>query len=389
MTESAERVSAINAWLLSEPHRGGDGAGFARALAARLVEAGAPLWRMSYALMTVHPEVLWRTVQWRAGEITLRDQPRARLDDPFYTRSAVATARKERVPLRVRLVDGDLPYPICVDLRDEGATDYFVLPLAFTNGQITYTSFATRAPGGFSDADLELLRSLGPSLAMRLELESAYYATHALLEVYLGKNAARRVLSGAVERGRGELIDAVIWFCDMRGFTELGERMHPARVVTMLDAYFDAMASAVAEHGGEVLKFIGDAVLAIFPIGDDPRMACRRALDAADTAFASLARVNAARAADGEDALTAGVALHLGPVLYGNIGSRDRLDFTVISTAVNATARLESLCKELGTPLAMSAAFLEVAAIDDVVDRGEHALKGLLSPLHVFTRRPR
>src|SRR5205807_2440929 len=141
-------------------------------------------------------------------------------------------------------------------------------------------------------------------------------------------------------------------------------------------AYFDAIASAVADHGGEVLKFIGDAVLAIFPIEGEPRGACRRALAAADRAFAALARTNEERAANGEEPIVAGIALHRGSVLYGNIGSRDRLDFTVISSAVNAASRLESLCKQLGTTLAMSAAFVEAAEIDDVVDRGAHAVKG-------------
>ncbi|MGH7284693.1 MAG: adenylate/guanylate cyclase domain-containing protein, partial [Polyangiaceae bacterium] len=296
MIDGGEDLRTVPAWLLSEPHHSDDGTLFAKALATHLRAAGVPLWRVSYALMTMHPEVLWRTVQWRDGEVTLRDQPRARLDDPFYTKSAVAAVREKRVPVRVRLASGDLPYPICTDLRDEGGTDYFVVPLPFSNGQLAYASFATNEADGFSDAHLDMIRSLSPFLATRLELESAYYATRALLEVYLGKNAARRVVSGAVRRGQGEMIDAVIWLCDMRGFTELGERAPPMHVVSILDAYFDAMASAVSEHGGEVLKFIGDAVLAIFPVESDPSAACRRALDAATQAFAALARVNEERA---------------------------------------------------------------------------------------------
>src|SRR5262249_30175780 len=140
--------------------------------------------------------------------------------------------------------------------------------------------------------------------------------------------------------------------------------------------------------GGEVLKFIGDAVLAVFAVGDDPRAASRGALAAADHALASLARLNQERAARGEEALAAGIALHRGPVMYGNIGSRGRLGFTVISTAVNATSRLESLCKVLGASLVMSAELVEAAGIEDVVDRGEHTVKGLKAPLRVFTRAP-
>jgi adenylate cyclase len=373
---------------MDEPHVGEDGAAFMRAFAERLSGAGVPLWRASYALMTKHPEVLWRTVQWRSDDdVAVRDQPHARLEEPFYTASAVAVVRSSRAPVRVRLRAGELPFPLCRDLRDQGGTDYYVQPLPFTNGQVSYVSFATDAVAGFSDATLEVLESIRPFVARRLELESAYYATRALLDVYLGKNAARRVFAGEFQRGRGELIDAAIWFSDMRGFTARSDGTPPARVIEILDGYFDAVASAVSQNGGEVLKFIGDAVLAIFPIGDDARGACRRALGAAEQAFASLARVNEGLASRGDDRVDVGVALHRGPVMYGNIGARDRLDFTVISSSVNEASRLESLCKQLGTPLAMSAVFAETAEAPDVVDLGEHALRGVKAPLRVLTLR--
>lgn len=379
-------AGVLRRWLMDHPHDGDGGAAFMRALTGALAEAGIPLWRVSYALMTMHPEVLWRTVQWRAGEdVVVRDQPHERLHDAFYTKSAVAVVRRSRAPVRVRLLAGELPFPICHDLRDAGGTDYYVQPLPFTNGATSYVSFATDAPGGFSSAILELLESVRPFLARRLELESAYYATRALLEVYLGGNAARRVLAGAFQRGRGELLDAVIWFSDMRNFTALADRTHPARVVEILDRHFDAIASAVSEHGGEVLKFIGDAVLAIFPIEDDARRPCRAALAAAEQALAAVARLDEGRAAGGGEPVAIGIALHRGLVMYGNIGARDRLDFTVISSAVNEASRLESLCKALGTPLALSAAFAEAAALDAVVDLGEHALKGVSAPLRVLT----
>ncbi len=385
---------------MDEPHYD-DARRFARAFAARWIADGFSLWRVSYALMTMHPEVLWRTVQWRADApdaVVVRDQPHARLDDEFYTKSAVAVVRRSRAPVRVALGPGDLPYPICEDLRSAGGTDYLVQPLAFTNNQVGYVSFASNDRGGFSDADLAAFEALAPFFARRIELESAYYATRALLDVYLGKNAARRVSAGAFQRGKGELIDAAIWFSDMRDFTALTDGAPPAQVIEILDAYFDAVASAVADHGGEVLKFIGDAVLAIFPIegnrldregtpASDARAACRQALEAADQAFAALAHMNDTRARNGEDPVAIGVALHRGKVMYGNIGARERLDFTVISSSVNEASRLESLCKVLRTPLALSAAFAEAAEAVDLVDLGEHELKGVKAKLRVFTPR--
>jgi adenylate cyclase len=379
---------SIARWLMAEPNGGDDSTVFMRALADRLRAAGVPLWRLRYALMTMHPEVLWRSVLWRTGEgVAVFDQPHARLEDAFYTASPVAVVRQSLVPLRVPLGPGELPFALCTELRDLGATDFYAQPLPFTSGQVSYATFVTDAPAGFSDGAITLFEAIAPYLARRLELESAYYATRALLEVYLGKNAARRVLAGEFQRGRGELIDAAIWFSDVRGFTQLSDRAPPARVIEILDGHFDAIAGAVSDNGGEVLKFIGDAVLAIFPLGDDPRGACRRALSAANDAFAALARVNERLQASGDDPVAVGVALHRGPVMYGNIGARDRLDFTVISSAVNEASRLESLCKPLGTRIALSAAFVETAEVDGVVDLGEHVLRGVRTPLRVFTLR--
>lgn len=372
--------------MLNEPHQREDSAAFARALSERLVRAGLPLWRLRYALLTMHPEVLWRSVMWRAdAPVTVVDQPHERLADSFYTASPIAVVRDTRAALRVRLTAGELPHRLCVELRDEGGTDFYAQPLPFINGQVGYATFVTREPGGFSDEAISLLQELQPFLARRVELESAYYATTALLEVYLGKNAARRVLAGQFQRGQGEQIDAAIWFSDVRGFTELSDSAPPARVIEVLDAHFDALASAIADQGGEVLKFIGDAVLAIFPLADDPRGACRRALAAAQAAFTALSRVNEGLLGRGEAPLRIGVALHRGRVMYGNIGARERLDFTVISPAVNEASRLESLCKPLGVKLALSAAFVETAEAEGVVDLGEQALRGVRAPVRVFT----
>ena len=382
---SAE-AAEIQRWLMDVPHVADGGAGFMRALAGRLVAAGLPVWRISYALQTMHPEVLWRTVRWEQGDaVTLVDQPYARLLDPFYTQSPVARLREGAGVVRVRLVDGPLPYSICEELRARGGTDYCAYGLQFASGPVTYIAYATRSEAGFDEEDLAVFAAIVPFLARRIELESAYYATRALLDVYLGRNAARRVLAGEFQRGRGELIDAAIWYSDMRGFTALSERCTPTQLIETLDATFDAVASAVAVHGGEVLKFIGDAVLAIFPVGEDPGDACRRGLAAADEAFAALARLNHARAP--EDALAIGVALHRGQVMYGNIGARERLDFTVISSAVNEATRLEALCKQLATPLALSEVFVTTAGLTGLEDLGAHALKGVRAPLRVFTRR--
>ena len=382
-------VAGAQRWLMDVEHVEDGGESFAAGLAERLKSAGVPVWRLSFALMTKHPEVLWRTVQWKDGVVVARDQSHARLLEAFYTESAVSRARQSGERVRVRLTGGEVAYPIAVELREEGGTDYDVEPLAFAGGQRGYVALATRANGGFTDEQLAALAELRPFVARRIELESAYYATRALLAVYLGKNASRRVFAGAFQRGAGELIDAAIWFSDMRDFTALSDDRAPSEVIAVLDGYFDAVASAISSRGGEVLKFIGDAVLAIFPVGDDAAAACTRALAAAEEAFASIEKKNRDRVARGEPAISIGVALHRGEVMYGNIGARDRLDFTVISSAVNEASRLEGLCKQLRTHLALSETFRRTAALSDadLVDLGEHAMKGVKAKVRVFTLR--
>jgi adenylate cyclase len=377
-------IPEIEEWLLAVAHVPDGGQSFVGELSARLHAAGLPLWRVSLALLNKHPELKWRTVRWHEDDgVSAIERRHQTALEPYFKDSPVARLVAGAPPIRVPLGPGELPYPICRDLRDEGGTDYFAQGLPFTNGEVTYVSWATRARGGWSDDALAALTALAPALARRIELESAYHATRALLEVYLGRNAARRVMAGAFTRGGGELVDAAIWFCDLRGFTSMSDRTAPKQVVETLDAYFDRVAGAVAANGGEVLKFVGDAILAIFPVDSDVRAACVSARRAAEDGLAALAELNAARPE--QEPLAIGVALHLGAVMYGNIGSKERLDFTVISAAVNETCRLESLCKPLGTPLAMSEAFTKALGASDVADLGEQALKGVAAKLRVFT----
>jgi adenylate cyclase len=191
VTAPSTAVSELSAWILAEPHHADDTTAFVKALAERLIAAGVPLWRLRYALMTMHPEVLWRSVFWRSDEgASVIDQPHQRLEDPFYTASPVATVRQTLSPLRVALGPGELPYALCEELRREGGRDFYAQPLPFSNGQVGYVTFVTQATEGFGSEVLALLEAIRPYLARRIELESAYYATRALLAVYLGQNVS-------------------------------------------------------------------------------------------------------------------------------------------------------------------------------------------------------
>jgi adenylate cyclase len=384
MSFDVSHVPELSNWLLEVPHVADGGQSFALGLSTLLREKGLPLWRISFALLAKHPEVLWRTVRWNETEgVSVVERAHELAKESSFKGSPVALLIDGSAPIRVRLDGNDLRFPVCEELAQQGGTDYYAHGLRFSNGEVSYFAWATQKPGGFTDNALRAFDALTPMLARRIELESSYHATNSLLEVYLGKNAARRVMKGQFRRGGGELIRAAIWFCDLRGFTPISDRTAPAQVVEILDTYFDCVAGVIVAHGGEVLKFIGDAILAIFPVGEQPEQACQEALNAAEQALAALARVNQQRPAGPE--LNIGIALHLGDVMYGNIGSRERLDFTVISSSVNETSRLEGLCKTLSEPLLMSQAFAATLSRPDLVDLGEHALKGVSSKRRVFT----
>lgn len=354
-----------------------------------LGERGLPrLMRVGLSLPTLHPEIWVRRLAWTRDEGARLFLPQHTLTtSPAYLDSPVAAIHAGSGPIRCRLEgpSADLRYAICRDLAAQGATDYVCIPLDLGSAHRTYVSLATDDPGGFDDGALAGLIDLSPYISMWLELKAAQVAGRGLLEVYLGKNAAARVLAGEVRRGHGVATEAAIWTCDLRGFTAMSDATPASEVVATLDAYFEAVAGPIADHGGEVLKFIGDAVLAIFPVAEGARgEACARALDAARGALAAMEALNAAREQEAKPRLGIGLALHVGEVMFGNIGARERLDFTVIGAAVNEACRMESLCKTLDTPLVVSAPFAAVIGAG-LVSLGEHRLRGVAGAQRLFT----
>jgi adenylate cyclase len=248
-----------------------------------------------------------------------------------------------------------MDYPVLQDLRDEGVTDYLISPLRFTFGEIHFASWATRQAGGFTDAQIATIETVVAPLARVAEIRAAYRVASNLLATYVGAKAGARVLAGQIRRGSTEQIHAAIWLSDMRGFTELADRLAPQDLVDLLNRYFDCQVPAILDRGGEVLKFMGDGLLAIFPFGGgvEPATVCAGALAAAFEARAKVAGLCSER----DEHLRFGLALHVGDVLYGNIGSGNRLDFTCIGPAVNLAARLEKLAGRLGRTILTSDEF--------------------------------
>jgi adenylate cyclase len=276
--------------------------------------------------------------------------------------------------------------------RSEGATDYFALQTTFGQAQRlgpanrVLTSWLTDAPEGFTDAHLAAIERVMPALSLAVKSSSTYRVAKGLIETYLGSDAGQRVLGGTIEPGAGETIRAALWSCDLQGFTKLADTTPRDRVLALMHDYFECMVMTIDEHRGHVLKFIGDGILAIFNRNDD-RASCHAALEAAEQAMQRVAQVTARRRAKGLPVTRFYIGLHLGNVLYGNIGAPNRLDFTVIGPAVNEVSRMEAMCRALDQELVMSATFAQVAkaSSDRLVSLGRYALRGVRKPQELFT----
>ena len=375
-----------------------------RGFGQRLVAGGLPVHRIGIGGMLLHPVFGALDIVWRAQNDQLTDDvvPRAKLNSPEFRSSPYFQAATDDLALqRFRLEQPtlDMEYPIFEELRAAGVTDYILfyrnygrrdvglwagLPIGIEGA---LGSFSTRRLGGFSDLEVAYLQALVTPLALVIKAKTDRELTRTLLDTYLGKLSGDQVRNGLIERGDGQPIECVIWYSDLRSSTALAEKLSMADYLAMLDAYFDCTAGAVLDHGGEVLKFIGDAVMAIFPFEDERRPAvdmCRAAVNTTREALARAERLNADRRQRGEQAFAFGVSLHVGEVLYGNVGTERRLDFTVIGPAANEAARLEQLSKTLGTPVIASATFAKLRP-DDLIDVGRHKVVGVKDPLAAHT----
>jgi len=372
-------VRIIN-WLLRDGPRITDSSAFLTAFAERLLANGIAVGRLSTGVPTLHPQVFSLSGLWEAGRGA--SERRNLADANTFSRlqdSPIKAVYEGRGPVRRDLtapaVEGE--YVIYSDLREQGFTDYFVIGVPFSDGSNKALTLATKRAGGFTTDEIATFEALIPAFALNLEIQALRRTAETLLDVYVGRQAGKRVLDGAIKRGMGETIRAVVWLCDLRGFTTLSEELSRERMIDLLNAYFGVMCQVIEQHQGEVLKFVGDALLAIFPIiGDDAASACRLALTAARAAIAAIDDLNTGRTSRNEPPIVYGIALHVGDVIYGNIGGEHRLDFTVIGPAVNLAARIEGLCRELGRPILLSEAFVAAARIE-VEPLGRFALKGM------------
>lgn len=404
MTETLrDRILALEDWMFGAALEAGldDYQEIFRQFCERLNDCGVPLLRAHVAMQTLHPMAHAISLTWYRGEdarITLYPHELESGDDIAWQQSPLkALVDSGETFVRHELTRNDLPvdrHPLLGELRDKGATDYLGFVIRLAPGDISLNrqagmivSLTTDRPGGFDKEHIATLRRIMTRFAVVAKLAGRERLFHNVLEAYLGPDAGQRVRRGQIALGSGQLIDAVIWFCDLRNSTPLAEKLGHENFLAMLNDYFEALAGAVIKNGGEVLRFIGDAALAIFPISDDaydPPTARGKALSAAKEAVERAGEINTARVDRGEDPFEYGIGLHVGRIMYGNIGVPTRVEFSVIGAAANEAARVESLCKSLGEPILVSETFTEGLSAK-WRDMGRHAIRGSDREIRLFT----
>lgn len=394
-TPPAETWSAtpIIDWLLHRGRQLHDPEKLLNELCSRVVRAGMPLNRVRVFIYTLHPQYFGFVLSWEDGETGIHHGEHHMLQSDTFKLSPMARIQQGERVIRRRLSQPDcrLDYPVLVDLKEEGFSDYIMVEMTFSNGTRNGVSLMSKAPGGFSDHDMAEVERLLQLFALIMENHANQGIASNLLDTYLGTISGARVLDGKIKRGDGDEIDAVIWFSDLRDSTPLAESLGSRRFLELLNDYFEATAGAVLAGGGEVLRFIGDASLAVFPVShgaeDAVQSVCRAAVQAARNAAKRVTEVNAKRMEQALPAFNYGIGLHLGQVLYGNIGTPDRLEFSVIGAAANETARIEALSKLTGERVVVSETVtrqLQPDAGNPWRSLGRHALRGVGHEIEVF-----
>jgi adenylate cyclase len=373
-------IGDFSEWLIELAAREKNIAELHRLFCERLVSLGIPLWRSSLGLEVLNPEIDGSQFRWVAHEVETRLMPRG----SDYGDSPGRVVDDTDKPYRRRLDAPVSDLPLLEDLRQMGATDYYIVPLPFIDRQRTaHISFATLKSQGFTDGDLQALSDAALIFGPCAERYVLRQIAIDLLVTYVGRRSAAKIYEGALDRGKAEMITATILIADLRGFTHYSETHPIANVLSTLNDFFDAMVAAIEPRGGEVLKFIGDALLAIFPASADQALPCAPAIAAALDARYRIAALNEARMTAGRSLLKFGLALNAGEIAYGNIGSKSRLDFTAIGPAINHTSRLLEVAKKLDRDIVLSESFA-MASGRHYPSLGYHELRDIAGDQQVF-----
>ena len=386
--DAAYSIGDVAHWLTSETRDQRFIDNLFAELCMRLQRAGIPIKRASLHLLIQHPQWLGARILWVDG---MKEATISRVDYDVRQRAEYIGSPVEEIMGGVAEIREHLDrdsaqgrkHGLYGELRALGLTDYVMWPVYHTLGKKHAVAFSTDRPGGFDEAHIAGLKGLLPILSLVSEIRMKNRLARTLLETYVGTHAGEMILAGSVRRGSGTTVHAAILICDLRDFTRISDNWPRDDVISLLNDYFDAVSEPIARHGGEILKFMGDGLLAIFPLSEPS--ACVDLLHAVTEARQAMAALNEKRRATGGEPLNFGVGVHVGDVMYGNIGSRARLDFTVIGPAVNMASRLEALTKQIGKPVLLSRAFADLVKGDFALERvGEYPVRGFHEPIELF-----
>jgi adenylate cyclase len=393
----ADAAEDIVAWTVQVGLDELDQADLVAGYCERLAQAGVPIWRASIGANTLHPLIVAQGHRWL---------PEEGVHEEFFPRTSTPEGEaqwrqspwrwmieggEQRMRRRLAVGEGTNEFPLLADLAGQGGTDYWSRIVPFGDrggtpeGHGVATSWTTRAAAGFAEADLDLLEATLPAFGLAYKATMAVDTARTLVTTYLGHNAAARILRGEIDRGQAKTVRKVLWFSDLAGFTKIADTLPREQVLDLLNAYADCLVGVVHDHDGEVMKFMGDGILAAFDGAENE--ACERALDAAEAATATMTRLNQVRSEAGLPVTRFTLALHQGEVLYGNVGSRDRLDFTVVGPAVNEVSRIQAMSRSLDQPILVSASFAAACGRQRarLVSVGRYALRGVERPQELFT----
>jgi adenylate cyclase len=384
-----ETLDGVARWLVGPARREPSFAQVIDEYSWRLTAAGIGLLRVGVNTSTLHPQFVGATYHWWKDDAETRKIMIMHevLDVVPYSDNPVLQARGEGKTIRRRIdaADAVLDFTVLHDLKARGATDYLIFPVESPFGfQAHVMTYVSDAPGGFRQAEIDVLTGFARDIALIADMRAQRQIAENVLSAYLGAQTGPRVLAGHIRRGQGERISAAIWSSDLRGFTAFSDHAPSERVIAVLNQLFELQARAINEHGGEILKFIGDGVLAIFPAAT-PQEAREAARSAIAAARETLAAVAARERAPDEPPMRLVVALHYGEVTYGNIGSADRVDFTVIGPAVNLVSRIEAVAKARDLSLIVSDDFASAHGYcSQLPSLGAFELRGLEKPHELF-----
>ncbi len=385
-------LEPVATWMLTDGRHITEPRAFIGALVEHLNNAGARVDRIRMSIPTLHPQFVALGMSWSRGEEAQfwSGHHGVQLTDAYIgSPMEFVQLHQQMLHQRISPKASEGEHPIWQELRAAGLQDYLAIPMVLAAGRMATLTVATSDTPGFSDDDVARFTALTNLLTPLVELMAGRRTTLGLLDTFVGKRISERILQGQVKRGDGEQISAAFWYSDLRGFTALSETLPTDQLLRLLNDYYEYCAAAAAARGGEILQFIGDAILIVFEITDPSRTrtVCAAALDAAVDAFDTIAVVNNRRRRSGQPEIEFGLGLHLGTVTHANVGAPNRLAFNVVGPAVNMTARIQSMTKELQIPLLMSADFAR--QIDaSVISVGRHEMRGIAKTQELFRLTP-